>query len=115
MGMRKIKVGDEVQVMVGKDNGKTGTIIDLLDNDRAVVSGVNVRVHHKAGGIITKEGSIHISNILPYSAKLKKGCRVGFSIKDGNKLRVLKQSGEVLAEKYSQKTAKAQKIAKAKE
>lgn len=104
MGMRKIKVGDEVQVLTGKDSGKRG-IVQNLDGDRAVVSGVNVRVHHKAGGITTAEGTIHISNILPYSAKLKKPVRVGFKVEDGKKIRILKKSGEVMVEKVFKRKA----------
>ena len=88
----KLKKGDEVIVLTGKDKGKTGKItkIKLIDN-KAIVSGINkVKKHQKPGndqpgGIIDKEMPIHISNLAYYDNSSKKGVRIGFKIVDKNK------------------------------
>lgn len=97
---RKVKMGDEVIVIAGSSRGKRGTIM-AIENDvnRVIVNGVNVKVLHRKGGIITQERSIHISNVMAYSSTLQKGCRIGRDFKDGKKFRFLKQSKEVMAEK----------------
>ncbi|MBA5777922.1 50S ribosomal protein L24 [Stappia sp. F7233] len=100
----KIKKGDTVVVLTGRDKGKTGEVIQMLPaEDRAVVRGVNlVRRHQRQtaqteGGIITKEAPIHVSNIAIADPKDGKPSRVGFKIKeDGTKIRVAKRSGDLI-------------------
>ena len=88
----KLKKGDEVIVLAGKDKGKTGKIIKVESlNYKAVVSGINkVKKHNKpdkdqAGGIVEKEMPIHISNLSYYDSALKKGVKIGFKFTDKNK------------------------------
>ena len=88
----KLKKGDEVVVLAGKDKGKTGKITLVKPQvNRAIVSGLNkVKRHTKpdnnqAGGIIEKEMPIHISNIAYYDASSKKGVRIGYKVNDKNK------------------------------
>ena len=100
----KLKKGDEVIVIAGKDKGKTGKIIKMHpDIFKAIVSGVNkVKKHQKpdqnqAGGIIEKEMPIHISNLAFYDTALKKGVRVGFKFDQKNKkIRINKNSGKTI-------------------
>jgi large subunit ribosomal protein L24 len=99
----KIKKGDKVIVLTGRDKGKTGDVLSINPNDnRAVVQGVNlVKRHQRAtqteeGGIFTKEAPIHLSNIALVDPKENKATRVGFVVKDGEKKRVAKRSGEVI-------------------
>ena len=100
--MQKIRKGDKVVVLSGKDKGRTGEVLRVLPkDDKAVVRGVNqVRRHQKQsqsqeGGIITKEAPIHLSNIAIADPKDGKPTRVGFKLlKDGRKVRVAKRSGE---------------------
>ncbi|HTV68102.1 MAG TPA: 50S ribosomal protein L24 [Rhizobiaceae bacterium] len=102
--MQKIRKGDKVVVLSGKDKGRTGEVLRVMPkDDKAVVRGVNqVRRHQKQsqsqeGGIITKEAPIHLSNIAIADPKDGKPTRVGFQIqKDGTKVRVAKRSGEVI-------------------
>jgi large subunit ribosomal protein L24 len=102
--MQKIRKGDKVVVLAGKDKGRTGEVLRVMPkDDKAVVRGVNqVRRHQKQsqtqeGGIITKEAPIHLSNIALADPKDGKPTRVGFQIqKDGKKVRVAKRSGEVI-------------------
>jgi len=101
--MQKIKKGDKVVVLAGKDKGRTGEVVQVLPkDDRAVVRGVNlVRRHQKQsasqeGGIITKEAPIHLSNIAIADPKDGKATRVGFEVRDGKKVRIAKRSGEVI-------------------
>ena len=95
----KIKKGDTVEVIAGKDKGKRGRVLEVLvDEDRVVVEGVNIQKRHiragsrqsmPQGGILDKPGKIHISNVKFFSAKLDKAVRVGFDTKeDGTKVRV---------------------------
>lgn len=101
----KIKKGDEVIVIAGKDKGKKGSVTSVIrDTDRVVVSGVNLIKRHQradranAGGIVTKEASLHISNVALADPREGKPSRVGYKIQDdGKKVRVSKLSGEVLA------------------
>ena len=88
----KLKKGDEVIILAGKDKGKTGKIIKVQPlNNKAIVSGINkVKKHKKPdnnqpGGIIEKEMPIHISNLSYYDAALKKGVKIGFKFSDKNK------------------------------
>ena len=100
--MQKIRKGDKVVVLTGKDKGRTGEVIQVLPKeDRAVVRGVNMVKRHQPqtqaqeAGIINKEASLHISNIAIVD-KDGKPTRVGFSVVDGKKVRVAKRSGEVI-------------------
>ena len=101
----KIKKGDLVQIITGKDSGKQGKVLTLKD-DRVVVEGLNmVKRHMKAnpnnpeskGEIIEKPSSIHISNVGLVCPDTKKPTRVGFRIEAGVKVRFSKQSGKVIA------------------
>ena len=102
--MQKIKKGDKVVVLAGKDKGRSDEVLSVQPKeDTAVVRGVNlIRRHQKQtqsqeGGIITKEAPIHLSNIALADPKDGKPTRVGFTVqKDGKKVRVAKRSGEVI-------------------
>jgi large subunit ribosomal protein L24 len=102
--VQKIKKGDKVVVLAGKDKGRTGEVVSVSPRDsRAVVRGVNlIRRHQRQtqnqeGGIITKEAPIHLSNIALADPKDGKPTRVGFAFqKDGRKVRVAKRSGETI-------------------
>ena len=107
MSAAKIKRGDSVIVLAGRDKGKKGEVIRVMPkDDRALVRGVNmVRRHTKQtaetqGGIISKEGPIHLSNLGIEDPKDGKPTRVGFkTLDDGKKVRIAKRSGEIIAEK----------------
>lgn len=98
----KIKKGDKVVVITGKDKGKTGEVTKVLvAEQRLIVSGINlVKKHEKPsarsqGGIVSKEASIHVSNVALADPKDGKPTRVGFKVeKDGKKTRIAKRSGE---------------------
>ena len=98
----KIKKGDRVVVLTGKDKGKTGEVLHVSPKtERAVVRGVNVNVRHQKqtagqeGGLIRKEGTIHLSNIALADPSTGKPTRVGFkTLDDGRKVRIAKASGE---------------------
>ena len=100
----KIRKGDRVTVLAGKDKGRTGEVIEVHPKEnRALVRGVNmVRKHQRQtanqeGGIISKEASIHISNLAMTDPKDDKPTRVGFkTLNDGRKVRVAKRSGETI-------------------
>ena len=100
----KIKKGDSVVVLTGKDKGKTGEVLKALpEKSRVIVQGVNVVKKHQkptqfaAGGIIEKELSIHISNIAVADPKDGKPTRVGYTtLKSGKKVRVARRSGETI-------------------
>ncbi len=102
--MQKIKKGDTVVILAGKDKGRTGEVVKVMPkDDKAVVRGVNlVRRHQKQsaqseGGIITKEAPIHLSNLAVADPKDGKPTRVGFKVQeDGKKVRVAKRSGELI-------------------
>ncbi|MDQ8037000.1 MAG: 50S ribosomal protein L24 [Pedobacter sp.] len=102
--MTKIKRDDEVIVITGKDKGKRGKVVNVLE-DRVVVSGINlVKKHVKAnpnrgtqGGIVEQEASLHISNVALFNAATQKADRVGYKqLEDGAKVRVFKSSGDVV-------------------
>ena len=103
--MAKIKRDDEVIVIAGRDKGKRGTVRQVLDTGKLIVSGVNmIKKHTKpnpqagvAGGIIEKEAPIQISNVAIYNAEAGRGDRVGYNVDDGNKVRIYKSSGDALA------------------
>lgn len=102
--MKKIRKGDKVVVLTGKDKGKQGTILRVLEDSRVLVESVNmVKRHTKpnpnkgvTGGIIDREAPIHISNVALHNPATGKGERVGLRMmKDGTKVRYFKKSGEV--------------------
>ena len=100
----RIKKGDKVVVITGKDKGKIGNVQEVLPKqNRVVVEGVNMIVKHQKpsqampqGGRIEKEGSISASNVMIYSDKAGKGVRVGYKVEDGKKVRVCKNTGEII-------------------
>jgi large subunit ribosomal protein L24 len=101
----KIKKGDEVIVISGKDKGKRGTVVRMLQDDRLVVENVNMAKKHtkpnpnrgEPGGILNKEMPLHISNVALYNPVTDKGDRVGFKIlEDGAKVRIYKSNQEVV-------------------
>ena len=100
----KVKKGDEVVVIAGKDKGKTGKILRVIpDERRVVVAGINkIKRHTKpsrdnAGGIVEREAAMHVSNVQLVDPKSGKGTRVGYKmLADGTKARVAKRSGEVI-------------------
>jgi large subunit ribosomal protein L24 len=100
----KIRKGDHVVVLSGKDRGKHGEVLKVIPTDeRAIVKGVNVIRRHQRqtpnqeGGIIAKEAPIHLSNLALEDPKDGKPTRVGFKfLKDGRKVRYAKRSGEVV-------------------
>ncbi len=102
----KIKKGDKVVVLTGKDKGKTAEVLKVLPKEgRAVVAGVNMVKRHtrpsqtSEGGIVQKEASIHLSNLALADPKDGKPSKVGFKIeKDGSKVRVAKRSGETISD-----------------
>jgi large subunit ribosomal protein L24 len=105
--MAKIKKGDQVIVLAGRDKGKKGEVFQVMPKDgRALVRGVNmVRRHQRQtaqqeGGIIAKEAPIHLSNLALEDPKDGKPTRVGFKVlADGKKVRFAKRSGEVIGDK----------------
>ena len=104
MNKLKLKKGDKVIVVAGKNKGNTGEIIKVYpDKNRVMVRGINIVKRHtkptqnNAGGIVEKEGTIHISNIAYLDEKENKPSRLGFKIlEDGRKVRMSKKSGEVI-------------------
>jgi large subunit ribosomal protein L24 len=103
--MRKIKKGDEVIVITGKDRTKRGTVKGVVDTQHLLVEGINkVKKHQRpnpakgdAGGIIDKEMPIHISNVALFNPLTKKADRVGIrQLEDGRRVRFFKSNGEVV-------------------
>ena len=103
--MRKIKRGDEVIVITGKDKGKRGAVLRVVDAEHVVVEGANVVKKHQrpnpmkgtTGGIAEKEMPIHVSNVAIYNPATKQADRVGVKIlDDGRRVRVFKSSGEMI-------------------
>jgi len=103
--MQRIKKGDEVIVTAGKDKGRRGSVMEILKNDRVMVENINmVKKHAKPnpmagieGGIIEKEMSIAISNIMLFNPATNKGDRVGIkTLEDGKKVRFFKSNNEVV-------------------
>ena len=100
----KLKKGDKVVITTGKDKGKTGEITTVLPKEnKVVVAGINVAKRHtkptqeSAGGIVSKEMPIHVSNVAYIDPKDGKATRIGYKVeKDGRKVRVAKRSGEVV-------------------
>jgi len=103
--MKKIKQNDDVIVIAGKDKGKRGTVIKIVSEDRVVVENINMAKRHTkpnpnksiAGGIVSKEMPINISNIALYNPATKKAGRVGIrTLEDGRKVRFFKSDNEVI-------------------
>jgi len=99
----KIKKGDKVVITAGRDKGAEGEVLRVIPSEnRVVVSGVNIIKRHTrpsqttGGGIISREAPLHISNVAIADPKDGKPTRVGFEVRDGNKVRIAKRSGEVL-------------------
>jgi large subunit ribosomal protein L24 len=100
----KIKKGDEVIVVTGKDTGKKGSVLKVLTKtSRLLVSGVNIATRHmrpsmtNAGGIVKKELPIHISNVAHIDPKSGEATKIGFKIlESGKKVRFSKKSGEII-------------------
>jgi large subunit ribosomal protein L24 len=106
--MNRIRKGDEVIVISGKDKGRRGTVTRVLDEERLVVEGVNLAKKHTKpnpqkgvqGGIVDKEMPIHLSNVMLFNPQTKKGDRIGFRMleKEGvkRKVRFFKSTNEVV-------------------
>ena len=100
----KLKKGDKVIVTTGKDKGKTGEITTVFPKEnKVIVGGINMVKRHtkpsqeSAGGIISKEMPIHVSNVALVDPKTGKATRIGYKVeKDGHKVRIAKKSGEVV-------------------
>ena len=101
--MQRIRKGDEVVVISGRDKGKRGTVLRRVDAEHVVVEGINrVKKHQRpnpmqgqTGGIVDKDMPIHVSNIALFNAAAQKADRVGFKIMpDGRKVRVFRSNGE---------------------
>jgi large subunit ribosomal protein L24 len=106
--MARIKKGDEVIVIAGRDKGRRGTVLRVQPDDRVVVEGINVAKKHQrpnpargiGGGIVQKEMPVHASNVMPYNPVTKKGDRVGHRFLEDSgqrhKVRYFKSNGEVV-------------------
>ncbi len=103
--MNKIKTGDDVIVIAGKDKGKRGSVLKIIDNQRVVVEGVNIAKKHvkpnpnagEPGGIVNKEMPLHISNVAVFNSATGKADRVGIKIlEDGRRVRYFKSNNEVV-------------------
>lgn len=101
--MQKIRKGDEVVVLAGKDKGRTGSVLKVMPKEgRAVVAGINMIKRHQRqsqtqeAGIVSKEAAIDLSNLALADPKDGKPTRVGFRDEDGKKVRFAKRSGEVI-------------------
>jgi large subunit ribosomal protein L24 len=101
--MQRIRKGDEVVVLSGRDKGKRGTVLRRIDDEHVVVEGVNrVKKHQRpnpmkgvTGGIVDKDLPIHVSNVALFNPATKKGDRIGVkTLDDGRKVRVFKDNGE---------------------
>ena len=103
--MRRLKTGDEVIVIAGKDKGRRGTITRVMKNDKVVVENINVVKKHQKGnpnsgvpgGIVDKEMPIDVSNVMLFNPATGKGDRVGFKfLDDGRKVRYFKSNDEIV-------------------
>jgi large subunit ribosomal protein L24 len=103
--MRKLRKGDEVVVTTGRDKGRRGTIIKVLEGDKVLVENVNMVKRHTRpnparntqGGIVEKEAPLHVSNVLLWNPVAKKGDRVGIrTLSDGRRVRYFKSNDEVV-------------------
>jgi large subunit ribosomal protein L24 len=103
--MRKIKIGDDVIVIAGKDKGKRGSVLRVVDAEHVLVEGINLVKKHQrpnpmkgtAGGIVDKEMPLHVSNVAIYNPASQKGDRVGIKLlSDGRRVRVFRSNGEMI-------------------
>ncbi|MCC6708150.1 MAG: 50S ribosomal protein L24 [Gammaproteobacteria bacterium] len=103
--MNKIKKGDTVAVLTGRDRGKRGTVMRVYADDRVIVEGINIVKRHTrpnpqagiAGGIVEKEAPLQISNVALFNPMTQKPDRVGIRVlEDGRKVRFFKSNGEVV-------------------
>jgi large subunit ribosomal protein L24 len=103
--MKKIRKGDEVVVTAGRDKGRRGTVVKVLDDGHVLVEGVNMIKRHTKpnpqrqvqGGIVEKEAPLDLSNVMLWNPVTKKGDRVGFrTLADGRKVRFFKSNNEVV-------------------
>jgi large subunit ribosomal protein L24 len=102
--MRKIRKGDEVIVIAGKDKGKVGQVLQVIDDEKVLIEGVNVAkkavkpnpMKGTTGGIVDKNMPVHISNVAVFNPETKKAGRVGFAVENGKKVRVFKATGKVV-------------------
>jgi large subunit ribosomal protein L24 len=103
--MRKIRKGDQVVVISGKDKGRRGSVIEVLEGDRVLVESVNrVKRHtrpnpqvNRQGGIIEKEAPLPVSKVAIWNPSAKKADRIGFkTLADGKKVRFFKSNGEMI-------------------
>ena len=103
--MRKIRKGDDVVVTAGRDKGKRGAVLRVVDADHLLVEGANkVKKHQRpnpvrglTGGIIEKEMPLHVSKVAIYNPQTRKADRIGFrTLEDGRKVRFFKSNGEVI-------------------
>ena len=101
----KIRVGDTVEVIAGKDKGKQGEVLQVLaKQDKVIVEGVNTVTKHikpsqadPEGGIVTREAPIHVSNVAYYDSKAKQAVKIGYAFdEDGKKYRINKKTGKAL-------------------
>jgi large subunit ribosomal protein L24 len=106
--MNKIRKGDTVILIAGRDKGRRGAVIEVLDDDRLRVEGLNMAKKHQKpnpnanqpGGIIEREAPVHVSNVAIFNPATQKADRVGFkSLEDGRKVRVFKSSKEMVDSK----------------
>ena len=103
--MRKLRKGDNVVVIAGRDKGKRGDVARVVDAEHVVVNGINAAKRHtrpnplknQPGGIVTKELPIHVSNVAIWNPVTQKADRVGFrTLEDGRKVRFFKSNGELI-------------------
>ena len=101
----RIKKGDTVVVIAGKDKGKKGKVLQVFPKkDRVIVEGINIVTKHQRpnqqmqqGGIIKREAAIHVSNVMFWDKKADQGVRIGYKIlNNGEKARISKKTGEVI-------------------
>ncbi len=104
--MNKLRKGDEIIVIAGKDKGRRGTVLQIVDEDRVLVEGINIAKKHTKpnpnmgveGGILDRDMPLAVSNVLVFNPKTKKGDRVGIRVSDDGKTkeRIFKSSGEAV-------------------
>ena len=103
--MKRLRKGDQVVVISGKDKGRQGTVLKVMADDQVLVESINmVKKHTKPnpmqgveGGIVDKEMPLHVSNVMLFNPVINKGDRVGIKVlEDGRKVRYFKSNGEVV-------------------
>ena len=103
--MNKIRKGDEVVVISGKDKGRRGTVLQVFDDERVLIEGANIAKKHQKpnpnmgiqGGIVDREMPLDISNVMLFNPKTKKGDRIGIRVNEsGSKERIFRSSGETV-------------------